>query len=148
MHSEEQMKNYKDALREAIKQDGPINFGDIDLELHFIFWRQVANYETLAGNRSHAQVADATNMQKATEDALQGLLFNNDRQVRLVSSWVADQSDTVHPRVCIQIAPFGDPPQRYKEIAAWVEGAVDADRDQQRRDPNSNILGPDRGSVF
>jgi Holliday junction resolvase RusA-like endonuclease len=147
MHSEEQMKNYKDALREALKQDGPVNFGGIDLELHFIFWRQVASYETLAGNRSHAQVADATNLQKASEDALQGLLFDNDRSIRLVSSWIADQSNDVHPRVVIKISPFGSPPQSYTELAAWVGGALDADG-ARRADPSSNILGPDRGSVF
>jgi Holliday junction resolvase RusA-like endonuclease len=106
MFSHEQMKNYKEALAEAIKYDGPLNFGDMELEIDLYFYRQVAEYETMSGTIGHAHVADATNMQKATEDALQGLLFDNDRQIRRIQSFIVEQSqETNPPKVVVKVTP-------------------------------------------
>lgn len=62
-------------------------------ELDFWFWR----------NTERANIADATNMQKATEDALQGLLLANDRDVVRVRSRVVAQGPDVAGAVVFRV---------------------------------------------
>lgn len=62
-------------------------------ELDFWFWR----------NTERANNADATNMQKATEDALQGILIANDRDVVRVQSHVAAQGPAVAGALAFRI---------------------------------------------
>lgn len=61
-----------------------------DVELEFFFWRKLDQYQgpkrTVTTNE-----ADATNMQKATEDALQGILYPNDSAVRRITSEIIAQ---------------------------------------------------------
>lgn len=62
-------------------------------ELDMWFWR----------NTERANIADATNMQKATEDALQGILLANDRDVVRVGSRVVAQGTDVAGAVVFRI---------------------------------------------
>lgn len=63
------------------------------LHLTFYFWRSTAG----------GQPADATNLQKSTEDALQGHLFKNDSQIAYVETRIMEQSPTVEPLIGIAI---------------------------------------------
>jgi Holliday junction resolvase RusA-like endonuclease len=83
-----QLHSYKEAIASELAE------GTYDLS--FYFWRRLDEH---ASGRKH--VADATNLQKATEDALQGILFDNDRDVHRITSTIVEQSDITVPRVVI-----------------------------------------------
>lgn len=72
------------------------------LELRIWYWRSL-NY---GGQRR--QVCDVTNMNKALEDALQGVLFANDTQNKIVSGTSVIQAKDVVPQILIGIGPFDD----------------------------------------
>lgn len=80
-------------------------------KLTFYFWRQQAVYLDAADRRRHRNQADATNMQKGLEDALQGILFENDRNVREIRSVIVEQGPKIEPCIVIQA-------ERYVET--WV----------------------------
>lgn len=97
----QQMEAYKEAIREEFAQRYP---GDRVLpgrySLDFFFWRRLDSAST--GNRRQHQ-ADGTNMMKATEDALQGLVIGNDRDVQRASWAIVSQGPTVAPGVVIRV---------------------------------------------
>jgi len=68
------------------------------VHLRFAFWRNTAD----------GKPADVTNLQKSTEDALQGVLLKNDSQVSAVSSCIVEQSPTAPSGILIEISetPF------------------------------------------
>lgn len=92
-----------------------------DIELRFYFWRKLDEYKTETRD-SARHVADATNMQKATEDALQGVLMDNDRAVQRVQATIVEQTTNTSPRIVICIAKWGGldpqeiPPSVWEDI--------------------------------
>jgi Holliday junction resolvase RusA-like endonuclease len=93
-----QLAAYQSAVREAVVD--PVQI-EGNVELTFYFWRNLASYETQSGHEHRKHHADATNMQKATEDALQGILFDNDKWVVDVHSVVMDQGPEVKGKIVI-----------------------------------------------
>lgn len=98
---------YQEAIREELvredqpppeKLTGPV-------ELTFYFWRQVERYEDAMGRQRTRKAADLTNLQKATEDALNGVLFDDDRQTRVVRSEIIDQDIDTRSAVVIRARP-------------------------------------------
>jgi Holliday junction resolvase RusA-like endonuclease len=64
-------------------------------KLTFYFYRKIDKYIDAADRvRSRNQV-DATNLQKGLEDALQGVLFKNDREIRDIRSVILQQGHDV-----------------------------------------------------
>lgn len=96
------LQTYQNAVKDELTMQGaeilPGNYS-----LYFTFSRQLASYGTASGRTSTRNAADATNMQKATEDALQGVLIHNDRDVVRVGSVIVDQGPDVSPFVVIEI---------------------------------------------
>lgn len=96
-----------DAYQHAVKEFLTRHYDDLTPEydgpisLTFWFWRQLPTNE-LAERASRKHIADATNMQKALEDALQGVLFKNDNKAVYVLSMPVEQSATVEPKILIQ----------------------------------------------
>lgn len=84
---------YQNAIREELS--------DVDMlpeeyrSITFYFFRQQAQYIDMRDKVRTRNQADATNMQKATEDALQGVLFDNDREVRDIRSVIVQQGPHV-----------------------------------------------------
>lgn len=80
-----------------------------EVELTFHFWQKLETAE-VGGRVIKDKVADLTNMVKAAEDAVQGLLLNNDTQVRMQRN-VIYQRDEFVPEgiVVISIQPFSGP---------------------------------------
>ncbi len=74
--------------------------------IKFYFWRQQARYVSMDDKIRSRNQADATNMQKALEDALQGILFENDREVRKISSEIVEQGYDVEPKILIVAEPY------------------------------------------
>ncbi len=101
------LKFYQDAIRsemETLYPEAEMLTGLVEVEFHF--WRSSA----------HGQPADATNLQKATEDALQGILFENDRDNRWATGHVVEQTPDTRPALVIHVAPY-DPPDMTAELA-------------------------------
>lgn len=95
-----QLVAYKEAIAEELAHVDKLPPGEYALT--FYFFRALDDYETESGRRHRKHVADATNMQKATEDALQGVLIDNDRDVRDVRSVVVEQGAGVKPGIIIK----------------------------------------------
>lgn len=92
-------KAVQSELREQIQEFHP---EPTSIGLTFYFWRQLTAYEADSKTvRKHA--ADATNMQKAIEDAMQGIAFDNDRQVIHSESWIMDVGLHVEPLIVIDV---------------------------------------------
>jgi Holliday junction resolvase RusA-like endonuclease len=103
----QQLHAYQEAIREEL--------GNQELQkgqhvLHLYFWRRRADYTTPQARTHRKHEADVTNLQKATEDALQGVLFANDRDVREVHSYLMAQGPDVEPGIVIGLAPYYEQP--------------------------------------
>lgn len=96
------LQTYQNAIKDELTMQG-VELLPGDYSLYFTFSRNLASYGTSSGKTSTRNAADATNMQKATEDALQGVLIHNDRDVVRVGSVIVDQGPLVSPFVVIEI---------------------------------------------
>lgn len=80
-----------------------------EVELTFHFWQKLETAE-ISGKKITDKVADLTNMVKAAEDAVQGLLLNNDTQVRAQRNVIYQRDEQVPEGiVVISIEPFCGP---------------------------------------
>jgi Holliday junction resolvase RusA-like endonuclease len=107
----QQLDAYKEAIREALGEQPKL---DGKVTLVFYFWRNRAEYLTAQARTHRKHEADVTNLQKATEDACQGVLFDNDRDVACVYSEMREQGPDVIPAVVIGIDSYIEtelPPQ-------------------------------------
>ncbi len=99
------LHSYKEAIKEQLtrmphwKVEGPVI-------LHLWFYRNVPTYKTRAGRLAKKHDADTTNLQKAAEDALQGFLFDNDRDVVLVMSHRVEQSGETTGMLVACVKPY------------------------------------------
>jgi Holliday junction resolvase RusA-like endonuclease len=98
------LKAFQDAVRDEMAEAEPLPPGEY--VLRFYFWRQQARYLDMNDKWRTRHQADATNMQKALEDALQGVLFDNDRNVRDIHTIIVEQSPETEPRIVIMAQPF------------------------------------------
>lgn len=97
------LKLYQEAVRAELEAQGAeVMPGKYVLEL--FFYRHNAQYTDAAGRRRTRNTPDVTNMQKATEDALQGVLIDNDRNVISVYSSLLAAGPEVEPAVVISLA--------------------------------------------
>lgn len=105
--SPEQLRAYKEAFAaEFVKQNPHHVQFEGDLEVFFAFWRQLDLAEEMEGRNHRAHHADTTNTQKATEDALQGILYTNDKSNRDVRSVFVAQGPEVNPFVLVAIGQY------------------------------------------
>lgn len=109
MSPNENLVGYREAVKEQLENHpNPVMlYGHVEIE--FYFWRQIEEYETPTGRKKVRKAADVTNLQKALEDALQGLLLLNDDQTRIIRSEIVEQSRDITGRVVIHVreAPSG-----------------------------------------
>ena len=99
-----QLHMYKEAIKEELGDPGVWIDGKI--ELAFFFWRRRDDYKTPQARTHRKHEADLTNLQKATEDALQGILFKNDKDVAKITSFMIAQGAEVNSKVVIGIREF------------------------------------------
>lgn len=99
-----------DAYKQAVADEFTTRYGVIEEALaqpgyllDLYFWRHRARWSTAAQRAARRNDADATNMQKATEDALQGICIDNDRNVIRASSTIIEQGPDVEPGVIIYL---------------------------------------------
>lgn len=102
---------YQQAVAESLAGRNMLIFDPgTPIALEFYFWRRLPDYTTDKDRRARKHVADATNMQKALEDALQGVLFENDRDVKSIRSIIMEQEHDTEPCIGIKISFAPDPP--------------------------------------
>lgn len=92
---------FKEAVKEELERVGMEPLPEGQYHLQFFFWRRLESYIAESGRKANAHVADATNMQKALEDALQGNLIGNDRDVSVIRSVIVEQGFEVQPGIGI-----------------------------------------------
>jgi len=97
---------FQNAVRESL--EGAEMLPETQYKLTFYFWRQQARYLDMSDHIRQRNQADATNLQKGLEDALQGTLFKNDRDVRDIRSIIVDQGPGVNPGIIIKAESAGD----------------------------------------
>lgn len=97
----------KEAIAAALREQGA-EMLEPPYWIHLYFWRHREHYVSEKGRNMHKREADATNMQKLTEDAMQGVLINNDVNVRIVTSQVVGQ-DKVGPGMIVILIEAGLP---------------------------------------
>lgn len=139
MHKTEQLRAYQESVVDLLPQQNShrMRMWDGLIELEFFFWRRLDSYGVGDGARSRRHLADATNMQKALEDALQGLLFLNDRNVVEIKSRIMAQGPNVEPRILIKVGERWENPSWIEEKAEHLASGV------PRLEPKSNILPDD-----
>lgn len=93
----QQMEAYKEAIKEELGTQEPLPG---KYRLDFFFWRRLD--VASSGDRRQHQ-ADGTNMAKATEDALQGVLIGNDRDVISASWTIVSQGADIAPGVLVRL---------------------------------------------
>lgn len=122
VYSSAELKNYKTAIADEVRERYPdAEVIEDEIALRLFFWRRVELLDRGGGKaRRRGNVADATNMQKATEDALQGVLFKNDRQVVHAESWVMAQHDAVEPLVVVEVVWHPERPELPEHVSAVV----------------------------
>ena len=100
MARNESVHAFKEAVREELT--GTVTMLPAGrYHLDFYFWRRLDTYVAESGRKANAHVADATNMQKALEDALQGILIDNDRDGAVIRSTIVEQGPAVIPGIGI-----------------------------------------------
>ncbi len=103
IHKDQGLSAYQAAVKEqmaTLYPNAPMIEGEVDVT--FYYWRNLAVYKG-AKKTVHRQACDATNMQKALEDALQGILYVNDKDNVHVESYVMEQGSRVEPLTLIRI---------------------------------------------
>jgi Holliday junction resolvase RusA-like endonuclease len=124
MGRNQQLDAYKAAIREELESEYSSSVTRIFLpyySIDFFFYRHRAEYTTPNERQHRKHEADLTNLQKATEDALQGILFENDRDVVRVCSWYVEQSPQVEfPGVVVRFR-WGVPRD---EVLTMLPGSI------------------------
>lgn len=124
-----QLHYYEQAIKEELG-DGWIVY-DGPVELKFFFWRNRAEYTTPQARTHRKHEADGTNMAKATEDALQGILFKNDKDTNKMEWTIVEQGPDVTPRVVIAFRP-GHKPTRFTlpdQVMDFIESFEELETD-------------------
>lgn len=98
-----QLDSFKQAVAEAAQASWELPPLEGPIKLDFFFWRNRAMYRTDSGRNMTKSKVDATNMQKATEDALQGVVYKNDRDVVDVRSRVVEQGPEVSGLIVVRV---------------------------------------------
>lgn len=101
-----QLDTYKQTIKEAIADKAVMMSGKVDIT--FFFWRNRADYKTPQARSHRKHEADATNLQKSTEDALQNILYSNDKDNSHVQAYIIEQGPGVKGKVVICIKPYVD----------------------------------------
>lgn len=105
-----QLHAYKEAVREQLEEYKTVVMPG-QFRSKYFFWRLRDVYTTAHQRKHRKHDADLTNMIKATEDACQGILFDNDRDCVSHENYVFAQGANVEaPRVIVAISPVASTP--------------------------------------
>lgn len=129
-HKTARSRTYQEAIADEFRKRYPeVEPVTVPCAISFYFWRTL--------DASRARHVDATNLQKATEDALQGLLYQNDVLVVHVQSWIMEQGPDVDSRILVQLDFLTEPPAWVNSIAGQLRAT------KPKTDPNLRDITPD-----
>lgn len=119
MGRNQQLAAYQDAVRDELRSQEPeMLTGKIVLRAWF--WRNRADYTTPSQIKHRKHEADGTNLMKALEDACQGILFENDRDVVHGDWYLVDQGPHVEGKVLLQVGVGLTPADYVRPIPEYV----------------------------
>lgn len=104
---DQQLFEFEQAVADAVKAewgDKPMLEGKVQFTVYL--WRRRDEYTTPSERKHRKHEADGTNMQKAIEDALQGVIFDNDRDNSSGKFVIMDQSADCEPAIVIEIGLY------------------------------------------
>jgi len=108
-HKSAGLAGYQQAIKEEVAFQNHIDQTrypvDESAQITFWLWRQRDQSDD---RRQTRRQADATNMQKALEDALQGILFVNDRKNFDVRTIIWEQFHDTIPHIIIEVRTGDD----------------------------------------
>lgn len=120
-----QLDAYKQAVAEAVSEYwGNLPVLEGKFKVHFYFWRNQAEYTTAQSRQHRKHEADATNLQKATEDALQGIVFSNDKDNKMVGSVVMAQGPSVVGQIVINIQDWDQTEDSKYYLSKMPDGMI------------------------
>lgn len=99
----QKLQAYQEAIKESLS-GAEIIEGEVEVRLYI--WRQIETLKVYGGRDRKGKTSDATNIQKATEDAIQNLLIQNDRLVRRISTEIVSQDEGTEGKIVIHILPY------------------------------------------
>ena len=119
---DQELKIYQEAVRAELLNASPTKLtGDITVTMYF--WRNQAEYSTdKRAKGAKNQVADGTNMYKATEDACQKILFDNDRANVAGHFYVMEQGPEVKGKVIIAVSALS--PTHHADVVMQIPDEV------------------------
>ncbi len=106
---DQQLHAFESAVAESAQAtwgDRPPLEGNVRLEI--FLWRQRSDYVTPNQKKHRKHEADATNMLKAIEDGLQGVVFSNDRDNLDVRCVIMEQSAAAVPQILVRVTELPD----------------------------------------
>lgn len=96
------LKAYQEAVRAELLARGA-TMVDGPYMLTFWFWRENVTYTDAGGRKRTRNSPDLTNMVKATEDALQGIVIDNDSHVVATHQYVVERGRDVDPMIVVEV---------------------------------------------
>lgn len=107
---DQQLHSYQMAIREQLEDYDTIKMPD-KFAARYYFWRRRDRYTNDKQRTVRKHEVDLTNVLKATEDACQGILFDNDVDCVAHENYFLEQgSDVPFGRVVIGVSPVQDRP--------------------------------------
>lgn len=95
---------YQEAIRESVEDLDPRMHADASyLQVEMLFWRKLEEYTPVLGRKSKRKWADATNMGKALEDAMQGVFYKNDARVLRPLPNIVEQHEDTEELIVVRI---------------------------------------------
>jgi len=136
---------YQEAIRASLREAGATPLSG-PYSLRFTFSRELEQFLTPSGRRKQRNAADATNMQKATEDALQKVLIENDVDVHYVVSDRCAQGVAIKPFVIIELKYENEYQDRHFPPFLTAQGQEAFDKmladEQKRFTAHDNVWRP------
>jgi hypothetical protein len=139
---DQQLYNYQLAVQEELKRQGAVmrslKIGDEGYELVFFFHHVLESYQTATGRNSKDRPADLTNLAKATEDAIQGVLIDNDTFVVKQTNYISRSGHfgkpAGYPYIVIGVAPYlgHDPNELPSEVWEGVDAMLKFQKETQK----------------
>lgn len=131
MGRNQELYTYQQAIKSMVTNAQKLA-GNVAITVYL--WRKLEEGFIGGGRRTVRDARpDATNMLKAAEDALQGLLYDNDENNVDVRAVIVERSPNTRPLVVIKVEPYVGfnpdelPDYIWKQIDDMPEGIVDRD---------------------
>lgn len=101
---DQQLDAFKNAVAEEVREQWgslPMLAGQLRVDIYF--WRNRPEYTTPNQRLHRKHEADTTNLFKATEDALQGIVFKNDKDNIITQGAIMAQGANIPGQIVIRV---------------------------------------------